>query len=81
MFGNLLFCIVPHAFDLVFHVSFVVSHTSVCKLDRSEMMTTTKRLTMVMVPRMIISSRRNMANPLLIESLKKAFYGKVTLTR
>ena len=50
-----------------------MSHTSVCKLDRSEMMTTTKRLTMVMVPRMIISSRRNMANPLLIESLKKAF--------
>ena len=56
-------------------------HTSVCKSDRSEMMTTTKRLTMVIVPRMIITSRRNMAKPLLIQSLTKVFLGKVNLTK
>ena len=44
------------------------------------MMTTTKRLTMVIVPRMIITSRRNMAKPLLIQSLSKTVKGKVTLT-
>ena len=54
-------------------IHFIGHLTSCCKSVRSEMMTTTKRLTMVIVPKMIIANRRNMAKPLLIQSLREIY--------